>query len=146
MRTFYVIVVQMVAAATMSLSAQQPDGDIVLGGDVDSTAISILERYGELYPELEQSMLIRSWRPRAMVAIMLPIGSGDHLWEQSAVAPSVKLIVPKFIDYNSITLRLGNNGSTTLTISNGSAYNFMPWPNYPGAYRDARTLSFPVPR
>ena len=65
---------------------------------------------------------------------------------KSEMMKRVNINPPKFLDYNSITLRIGG-GNSSLTISNGSAYNYNNlYPNLNAAYRDARTLSFPVPR
>lgn len=153
MKRRYVILPLSLLCATLSpVVAQQPEDDavphgIVLtveeqGGDV----AAILERYYDLAPDLERSLLIRSWRPHQRIVLLQPLGVKEHLWEQSAVVPSVELPPPSVIDMSTLRLRIGSSGSATITISNGSAFNYMPWQNYPGAYRDARTLSFPLPR
>lgn len=131
----------------MTSSAQLPEGDVVpIGGD--SAAMSILESYRHLLPPNQfdrGSWRIRTWHPQRGVRF-LPLPDADNLlWMESDMMPRVKVAVPKFVDYNSVTLRFGGS-TTTITISNGSAYNNMPWPNSPIGYRDARTLSFPVPR
>lgn len=145
MRTLFGILSLLMVALTVS--AQQPEGDVVsIAGD--STTMSILDRYRHILPPHEfdrGSWRIRTWHPKYGVrSLRLP--EAEHvLWEKSDMMPRVRGAVPKFVDYNSITLRIGSHGSS-LTISNGSAYNYMPWPNAPQGYRDARTLSFPVPR
>lgn len=131
----------------LTSSAQRPEGDVVpIGGD--STAMSILDSYRHLLPPHEfdsGSWRIRTWHPeRGVKSLRLP-DVDRVLWMESDMMPRVKVAVPKFVDYNSVTLRFGG-ASTTITISNGSAYNHMPWRNAPQGYRDARTLSFPVPR
>ncbi len=125
--------------------AQEPEVDAKIEA-VDDNAITILERYAELRPDLYQSLQIRSWRPHATLFLLKPIGVEHHLWEQAAIAPSIRVSAPTFTDRNSITLRIGDQSHATITFSNGSAFNHMAWPNDPGAYRDARTLSFPIPR
>jgi beta-galactosidase len=67
------------------------------------------------------------------------------LWEDGKQRSSVIVSVPKFKGYNRAVWRIVSD-KAALIISNGSAYNYMLWPNDPGAYRDARTLSFPLPR
>ena len=68
-----------------------------------------------------------------------------YLWEDDKQRSSVIVSVPKFKGYNRAVWRIVSD-KAALIISNGSAYNYMLWPNDPGAYRDARTLSFPVPK
>ena len=68
-----------------------------------------------------------------------------YLWEDGKQRSSVIVSVPKFKGYNRAVWRIVSD-KAALIISNGSAYNYMLWPNDPGAYRDARTLSFPLPR
>lgn len=135
--------------------AQQPKGDVVLtdNGSMEakesSRAFEILDSYRHLLPphEFERgSWLIRSWTPHIGLMPQRLLGTEHHLWMETEMMPRVEIEAPRFLDYNSITLRLGSSGSSTLTISNGSAFNHMPWPNAPQGYRDARTLSFPVPR
>lgn len=135
--------------------AQQPEGDVVLtdNGSTEakesSRAFEILDSYRHLLPphEFERgSWLIRSWTPHIGLMPQRLLGTEHHLWMETEMMPRVEIEAPRFLDYNSITLRLGSSGSSTLTISNGSAFNHMPWPNAPQGYRDARTLSFPVPR
>lgn len=136
------------AGVVMSLcaSAQQPETASITLEEGDSAAMAVLERYHLAMPELESSRMIRSWRPHLYSPLPHLIGDKPHLWEQTATAPTINIEKPVFVDYNSVTLRLGDGGNASITISNGSAYNFMPWHNYPGAYRDARTLSFPMRR
>lgn len=136
-------------------SAQQPEGDVVLT-DNDSAkteegshAFEILESYRHLLPPHEfdrGSWLIRSWTPHIGLVPQRLWGTEHHLWMSTEMMPRVKIKAPRFLDYNSVTLRIGTNGSSAITISNGSAFNHMPWPNAPQGYRDARTLSFPLPR
>ncbi len=115
----------------------------------DSLAMSILAEYEGLMPIglfREGASRHIPLRLRMGISGMLPSDIEPHLWEQGAMQPTIVVTPPKFLDYNSVTLRLGDHSGASLTISNGSAFNHMPWPNYPGAYRDARTLSFPLPR
>ena len=132
--------------------AQQPEGATAQGGVVltddeqGSNVAAILERYYDLAPDLERSLMIRSWMPHQRVMLLQPLGVKEHLWEQSAIVPSIALPPPSAVDRSTLRLRVGSSESATITISNGSAFNYMPWQNYPGAYRDARTLSFPLPR
>lgn len=153
MKRRYAILPLLLLGATVSQAAvQQPENATTQSGIVlteeeqGSRVAAILEHYYDLAPDLERSLLIRSWRPHQRIVLLQPLGVTEHLWEQSAVAPSVKLPPPSVIDMSTLRLRVGSSGSATITISNGSAYNYMPWQNYPGAYRDARTLSFPLPR
>lgn len=145
MRTLFCILPLLMVALTVS--AQQPEGDVVPIAD-DSTAMSILDSYRHLLPPHEfdrGSWRIRTWHPKYGVRSLRLPDAERVLWMESDMMPRVKVAAPKFVDYNSITLRFGSDGSS-LTISNGSAYNYMPWPHAPQGYRDARTLSFPVPR
>lgn len=153
MKRRYVILPMLLLCATLSrVAAQQPEGDavqpdIVLTDEEQGSGVAaLLEHYYDLAPDLERSLLIRSWRPHQRVVLLQPLGVKGHLWEQSAVVPSVEVPPPSAIDMSTLRLRIGSSESATITISNGSAYNYMPWQNYPGAYRDARTLSFPIPR
>ena len=131
----------------VSLSAQSPEGYVDVGSD--EAVIGILADYNDRYihqPIGPESWLIRAWHPnRGLMPNRLP-GTNHTLWMESEMRPSLRVSPPIFTDYNSVTLRLGSSGAATITISNGSAYNHMPWPNSPAGYRDARTLSFPVPR
>ncbi|MBQ8493665.1 MAG: hypothetical protein IJ464_05235 [Alistipes sp.] len=145
MRTIWCIMALLCIASVTS--AQQPEGESVRI-ESDSAAMVVLDSYKHLLPPHEfdrGTWLIRTWHP-ARGAKFAPIPDVEHsLWLESEMMPRVRVKVPRFVDYNSITLRVGAVRST-LTITNGSAYNYMPWPNSPQGYRDARTLSFPVPR
>lgn len=130
--------------------AERPDAEHrdAVRSEGDSTAMSILDSYRHLLPPHEfdrGSWRIRTWHPKhGVMPLRLP-DARRVLFFESDMSPRVKVAVPRFVDYGSITLRFGDGGSS-LTISNGSAYNYMPWPHAPQGYRDARTLSFPVPR
>ena len=151
-RLYAILPILLLSAAVPQAMAQQPEGATVQGGVVladdeqGSNVAAILERYYDLAPDLERSLMIRSWMPHQRVMLLQPLGVKEHLWEQSAIVPSIALPPPSAVDRSTLRLRVGSSGSATITISNGSAYNYMPWQNYPGAYRDARTLSFPLPR
>ncbi len=121
---------------------QQPEG-IVLD-ERDSSALAILARYDERYDS--DRLRIEHWMPMSKIELLYP--NGIEIDEPNLLlsSPSIKVTTPTFNDRNSVTLRLGSHGSLRVVISNGSAYNYMPWPNSPAGYRDARTLSFPLPR
>ena len=76
---------------------------------------------------------------------MLRHNIDSHLWQDGKQMPSIIVSVPKFKGYDAAVWHIMSD-KVGLIISNGSAYNYMLWPNDPGAYRDARTLSFPLPR
>lgn len=129
-------------------SAQEPEaGDVRI--ESDSAVMDILDSYRHILPPRKfdrGSWYIRSWTPHVGLMPQRLLGTEYHLWAETQMMPRVEVKAPRFLDYNSVTLRLGSSSSSTITISNGSAYNHMPWPNSPQAYRDARTLSFPLPR
>lgn len=132
----------------MTASAQTVEDRHSLDGPDESQALAILDSYRDIAPPhlLEDSHLpIVHWHPRGrLIPNRLP-GTNHLLWMKSSMLKRVNIEPPKFLDYNSVTLRFGQSGSS-VTISNGSAYNYMVWPGSPAAYRDARTLSFPLPR
>ena len=121
-----------------AVGAQPPVGDRVELSEADSTAMSVLERYAALPVEAvevwQPTMPAVRWRP------IEPESGGTML--PSAVSVQVKL--PKPVDMNKLVWK--PSPSFSITISNGSAGNYMPWPNAPIGYLDARTLSFPMPR
>ena len=129
--------------AQEQVSKPEPETTIAVE---DESVIALLEHYAELRPDLHHSLQIRSWRPHTTMFLLQPMGIEPHLWDMSATAPSIRVNVPTFTDRNSITLRICDHSRATITFSNGSAFNHMAWPNDPAAYRDARTLSFPLPR
>lgn len=129
-------------------SAQSVEEEYHVGDDGRNHALAILNNYKDMLPLYHLSDAhspIESWRPTiGLMPQRLP-GTNHLLWMKTEMQKRVNIEPPKFLDYNSITLRIGQ-GRSSVTISNGSAYNHMPWPGSPAAYRDARTLSFPVPR
>ena len=129
-------------------SAQSTEEEYNISDVGSSHAMDILDGYKDMLPLFHLSDThspIEYWRPTiGLMPQRLP-GTNHLLWIKTEMQKRVNIEPPKFLDYNSITLRLGG-GSSSITISNGSAYNHMPWPGSPAAYRDARTLSFPVPR
>ena len=132
--------------AVVSLSAQQPDEHV--DAAAEQRALLILADYGDLFPAepmAPESWLIRTWHPDMGLLPNRLLGTDHQLWLASEMLPTIHVEPPRFNDYNTLVLRVGD-GSTWISISNGSAYNHMPWNNYPAAYRDARTLSFPLPR
>lgn len=133
---------------TLSISAQQPEVPDSIKLDIDANVLAILDRYndGATPNKGADSWMIEHWHPSLTKFEVGMPGDNRGSWYRSRIVKPVKIDVPKFNDYNSITLRIGTGGGATLSISNGSAYNFMTWPNSPAAYRDARTLSFPVRR
>lgn len=144
-----VLLVFILSAAARCAYAQQPEGGVEVSIASDDPAMEVLRRYADIAPHQylpEVDFNIRAWRPHGVTFVIPPSHLDRILWQQSATMPTVRVDVPKFTDYNSIRLNLGSSGKASITISNGSAYNFMPWNNSPMGYRDARTLSFPVPR
>ena len=128
------------------LTAQRPDG----GADIaaEQRALHILADYSDRFvvePLSPESWLIRAWHPDAGLMPNRLLGTDHQLWMASEMLPTMHVSPPRFTDYNTLVLRVGD-GSARLSISNGSACNHMLWNNCPAAYRDARTLSFPLPR
>lgn len=135
----YTILALMVATPCFG---QQPEGIIL--GERDSSALAILARYDERYDS--DRMRIEHWMPMSKIELLYPNGIDIDVPNLLMSSPTIKVTTPTFKDRNSVTLRIGTHGSLRVVISNGSAYNYMPWPNSPAGYRDARTLSFPLPR
>lgn len=130
-------------------SAQEPEGGVEVQINTDDPAMEVLRRYADIAPHHylpDVDFNIRAWRPHGITFVIPPSHLDRVLWQESATMPAVRIVVPKFTDYNSLRLNFGSSGKASITISNGSAYNYMPWNNSPIGYRDARTLSFPVPR
>lgn len=130
------------------LSGQEPVSNVVRLDSRDTTVMAIMEHYGPILPHhsLETpASQVMMWRPYDKLLLGI---SNPHrqLWMDVNQATIVRPPMPRFINFNSVSLRLGGNGGAKITISNGSAYNYMPWPGSPAGYRDARTLSFPLPR
>ena len=124
-------------------SAQEPESIII-----DSATMKILAEYSGVVPIghfHEGSSRHIPLRLRMAHDAMLPHGVDPLLWEQSKQMPRVIVQVPKFKGYDAAMWHIVKSNAA-LIISNGSAYNYMLWPNDPGAYRDARTLSFPLPK
>lgn len=121
---------------------QQPE--VVVLDERDSSALAILARYDERYDS--DRMRIEHWMPMSKIELLYPNGLDIDAPNLLMSSPPIKVTTPTFNDRNSVTLRIGTHGSLRVVISNGSAYNYMPWPNSPIGYRDARTLSFPLPR
>lgn len=137
------------AFIAISAMAQQPEDRVEVSIADDDAAMEVLRRYAEFTPDSlipNVDFAIRAWRPHGLTFVIPPVHFDKLLWQQSAAMPMVVVSVPKFTDYNSIKLKIGGSGGASITISDGSAFNYMPWPNSPIGYRDARTLSFPLPR
>lgn len=75
------------------------------------------------------------WKPDYKSMEPIPIGPVVSMTSVVSVSPLPARVT--VIDNNS--LRIGHH----LTIGNGQAWNWSPFPN---GYLDARTLSFPMPR
>ena len=132
--------------SAVTLSAQQPEEHVDVAAE--QRALLILADYGDMFlveSMAPESWLIRAWHPDMGLMPNRLIGTNHQLWMASELLPTIHVEPPRFNDYNTLVLRVGD-GSTWISISNGSAYNYMPWNNCPAAYRDARTLSFPLPR
>ena len=139
-RLFTILSFVLVVAAS---SAQEPESIII-----DSATMKILAEYSGVVPIghfHEGSSRHIPLRLRMAHDAMLPHGVDPLLWEQSKQMPRVIVQVPKFKGYDAAMWHIVKSNAA-LIISNGSAYNYMLWPNDPGAYRDARTLSFPLPK
>lgn len=139
-RIVYTVVVLIVA---LPCFGQQPEGVVL--DEKDSSAMAILARYDDGRYDSDR-LRIEHWMPMSKIERLYPLGIDGDAPNILTSAPSIKVTTPIFHDRNSVTLRIGAHGSLRVVISNGSAYNYMPWPNSPAGYRDARTLSFPVPR
>ena len=141
MKRLYIILI-FVLSGTLC-SAQERESIVV-----DSAAMKILAEYSGVMPIghfHEGSTRHIPLRLRMAHDAMLPHGIYPLLWEQSKQMPHVIVQVPRFKGYDAAMWHIVKSNAT-LIISNGSAYNHMLWPNDPGAYRDARTLSFPLPK
>ena len=139
-RLFTILSFVLVVAAS---SAQEPESIII-----DSATMKILAEYSGVVPTghfHEGSSRHIPLRLRMAHDAMFPHGVDPLLWEQSKQMPRVIVQVPKFKGYDAAMWHIVKSNAA-LIISNGSAYNYMLWPNDPGAYRDARTLSFPLPK
>lgn len=124
--------------------AQENRGAIVLD-ERDSSAMAILAEYDDARFASDELRILH-WMPMSRIERLYPLGIDPETPNILSATPSIRVSTPIFRDRNSITLRLGSEGHLRISITNGSAYNYMPWPNSPAGYRDARTLSFPVPR
>lgn len=120
-----------------AVSAQQPERATELP-EADSTAMAILDRYAS-----SSLQAVDLWQPAIAAVKWRPIGGQDDKSIPSA-AMGVRVTLPKPVDMNRIVWK--PSSSFSITISNGSAGNCMPWPSCPIGYLDARTLSFPLPR
>lgn len=120
-------------------AAQSPDGAVVYLTESDSLAMAVLERYADV----SALQSIDMWQPTMAEVRFAPIDTRD---EPSFRPAPMRLHVdpPKPVDMNKLVWR--PSSSFSITVSNGSAGNSMPWPNCPIGYLDARTLSFPLPR
>lgn len=128
---------------TTTLYGQVPEG-IILDAR-DSSAMAIIARYSSDDFDSDRH-LIEHWMPMSEIEKLYPLKVIGETPNILTTSPLIRVSTPTFRDYNSVKLRFGTNGSLRVVISNGSAYNYMTWPNSPAGYRDARTLSFPVPR
>lgn len=120
-----------VAALAAASFAQQPSRPDAPAGDS-----TIIQRFERMLLERGDSLLAAD--------IYLPdLPDMDGYRPQRAVAMSSVLIAPKLPGRVIVTngFRIGRGWS--ITVSNGQASNWGPYPN---SYLDARTLSFPVPR
>lgn len=124
--------------------AQEREGVVVLD-ERDSSVMAILAEYDDARFASDELRILH-WMPMSRIERLYPLGIDPDAPNILSATPSIRVSTPKFHDRNSITLRLGSEGHLRISITNGSAYNYMPWPNSPAGYRDARTLSFPVPR
>ena len=149
MKRLITILFTTIATSTTYALAQGPEGHSHTIDSEHSNAMAILDSYKDRLPMYHldgSSYLIEHWRHTDRLLPRHLPGTNRTLWMKSEMMKRVNINPPKFLDYNSITLRIGG-GNGSLTISNGSAYNYNNlYPNINAAYRDARTLSFPVPR
>ena len=120
------------AAAALSGAAQEP-GRPDVPEESDST---IIQRFEQMLLERGDSL--------RMSDIYLPdLPDMDGYRPQRAVSMSSVLIAPKLPGRVVVTNGFRIGRAWSVTISNGQASNWGPYPN---SYLDARTLSFPVPR
>lgn len=144
------LVVVFMLLCPASIFAQQVDSRVdVYGTKDDAAALEVLRQYADYVPHgsvPQVEFSIRAWRPHGITFVIPPAHLDKLLWHKSASMPEVKVSIPEFTDYNSIRINIGRSRGASITITNGSAYNYMPWLNSPIGYRDARTLSFPTPR
>lgn len=119
------------AIAAVSFAQQPPRPDAPGGGDS-----TIIQRFEQMLLERGDSLLAAD--------IYLPdLPDMDGYRPRRAVSMSSVLVSPKLPGRVVVTngFRIGRGWS--ITVSNGQASNWGPYPN---SYLDARTLSFPVPR
>ncbi|MDE6862145.1 MAG: hypothetical protein K2J31_05335 [Alistipes sp.] len=128
----------LLSAIPFAVSAQPPAGERVELSESDSTAMAVLERYA--VPALQT---VDTWRPTMPAVKWRPIGEHDSR-SMLPTSVSVRVELPRPIDMTRLVWK--PSPSFSITVSNGSAGNSMPWPNSPIGYLDARTLSFPLPR
>ena len=124
--------------------AQEPSG--AEQPSIDSAVMSILERYTSHIPDYENTLRIRSWMTNTQMALMHAIGTPKHIWQELTEAPHTEIPTLDISTYNIFKVHIGHRSRVVLTISNGSAYNNMPWTDAPQGYLNAETLSFPIPR
>ncbi len=124
----------------------------IMLAEADTAAMAVLERYAA--PGADASMPhttplasglravtpdIESWHPSGH---LLPLVLRRSI--ASDMPAAIRVAPPRLPDMKKLHWKPSENFS--ITISNGSAGNYMPWPNCPIGYLDARTLSFPLPR
>lgn len=137
-------IVILILCLPMHTIAQEPSG--AERQNRDSTVTAILDRYTSRIPDYESTLRIRSWMTNTQMALMHAIGSTKHIWQELTEVPHTELPTLDISTYSIYTLRIGHKSRFVLTISNGSAYNNMPWTDAPQGYLNAETLSFPIPR
>lgn len=120
--------------------------------EADTAAMAVLERYAAQAADASMPHTtplasglravtpdIESWHPSGH---LLPLGLRRSI--ASDMPAAIRVAPPRLPDMKKLHWKPSENFS--ITISNGSAGNYMPWPNCPIGYLDARTLSFPLPR
>lgn len=120
--------------------------------EADTTAMAVLERYAAQTADAAMPHTtplatgqrtvtsdIESWHPSGQ---LLPLGLRHSI--AATMPAAIRVAPPRLPDMKKLHWKPSENFS--ITISNGSAGNYMPWPNCPIGYLDARTLSFPLPR
>lgn len=127
----------LLSCLSVTASAQSPQRQET-ASEADSTAMAVLDRYAS-----SPQPAVEMWQPTVAAVKFKPIGERENVPMPSA-AISVRVVLPKPVDMNKLVWK--PSSSFSITISNGSAGNNMPWPNCPIGYLDARTLSFPLPR
>ena len=147
MRTVATILA-LLLSVTLSSAQQVEGGDIIVVEPSDSAAMAVIARYVDQMPQIypHHDMMRRPLLPPRMARRLIPQLVEQHVWENESMRSMMRPDMLPMRNPYSVVLRIGNRGSAIIVISNGSAFNYMPWPNSPIGYRDARTLSFPLPQ